>query len=825
MFRLKDFSHLPALDALVAEMIAAAPALTVAAGYDPRVLPTAGPGLLPGGRSSLLGLLLHEFLAARPAARPILVAADDASFRTLRRQGRMRFSGVDADHPYDGQIADAVARRPDLLVLDRLDPTTVPAAAAALEAGIPLLAPLDTLAWGAGAARELRDLGLPLVPAWVVAVHRVPALCPHCKRPAPPTPELWARLHGAYPELPEVVGESLDGRGAAGEPAAYHTAPGCPHCRGTGRAGDAAVFDLFQVDPAQPDPWGAPSRLSYAAYLLHLAAQGIVALDDLAGLCADRLRRAGRQLTAAERALADAEGTVQRQSAEIAAGRRVLEQRTAALVSLQDVSQALLNVTELPILAQRICRHAQHLCGADLAVLYFIRSDETAAVLAATGWEAEVVPAQVDAALVRQAAAGRQLTAHNRWPPGIAPHLRAARLRAGLSVPLLAQERLTGLLVVHTTRYNEFTPGEVALLQTFANQAAAAIENAHLLSSLQDSLREIGEIKSYMEDILSSVDSGILTTDLAGVVTTCNRAAGRIWGLGEGALQGRPIAALFESGQSAELAALIAQALEREVRLHDYELTCTLSRRGQVTLKLQLTPLKDAHERTIGMTVVVEDLTEERRLLQTLNRYLAPSVAAEALRMAQTGTFPLGGAHREMSILFADIRGFTTYSERVPPQELVGILNRYLTVAARAIRDEGGTLDKFMGDAVMALFNAPVPQPDHALRAARAALAMQRGIASLEEETAAALRFGVGLHVGEAVAGNIGSPERLDYTAVGDAVNLARRLEEHAAGGQVLLSAAACRAIGPLAEVRPLGPLAVRGREQPVEVYELVGLR
>jgi len=298
-----------------------------------------------------------------------------------------------------------------------------------------------------------------------------------------------------------------------------------------------------------------------------------------------------------------------------------------------------------------------------------------------------------------------------------------------------------------------------------------------------------------------------------------------IWGVEEAKIQGRRFADLFDQAQGRKLLDMLAEALEREMRLRDYELTCTLSRRGQVTLKLQITPLKDANERTIGTTMVVEDLTEERLLQQTLNRYVAPSVVEEALRMAAAGQSPLGGTRRVMSILFADVRGFTSFAERVPPEELVDILNQHLTLAARAILDQKGTLDKFMGDAVMALFNVPVPQSDHTLRAVKAALEMQQCIGALGEKRPDGFRFGVGIHVGEAVAGNIGSPEKLDYTAIGDAVNLAKRLQENASGGQILLSEAAYQEVSPWVEVRSLGPITVKGREEAVQVYELLGLK
>jgi adenylate cyclase len=399
-------------------------------------------------------------------------------------------------------------------------------------------------------------------------------------------------------------------------------------------------------------------------------------------------------------------------------------------------------------------------------------------------------------------------------------------LRSIMAVPLRVKERVIGVVYVdNRIQAGIFSQEDLDLLTAFANQAAIAMENARLFDDLQRSLNEITEIKLYMEDIFASVDSGIITTDLETVVTTCNRAAADIFGVSETEATGRRFLELFEERQRHELGAPLNTALEKETRLRDYELTCTLPQRGYVTLKLQITPLKDAQDNKIGVTLVVEDLTEERRLHQTLNRYLSPLVAQEALRMAATGQHPLGGTRRVMSLLFADVRGFTSFSERVAPETLVDILNRHLTVAARAILEHGGTLDKFMGDAVMALFNVPVPQPDHALRAVRAALEMQHRIAALEETGGHCFRFGVGIHVGEAVAGNIGSPERLDYTAIGDAVNISKRLQENAEGGQILLSGAAYQEVAPYVEVRSLGALTVKGREEPVEVYVLLGLR
>ncbi len=158
---------------------------------------------------------------------------------------------------------------------------------------------------------------------------------------------------------------------------------------------------------------------------------------------------------------------------------------------------------------------------------------------------------------------------------------------------------------------------------------------------------------------------------------------------------------------------------------------------------------------------------------------------------------------------------------------LVSVLNRYLAAAAEAILNEEGTIDKFLGDAVMAWFNAPIPQPDHTLRAVRAALAVQAAVARLHEglEPQFRLSFGVGVHCGEAVLGLVGTEKSLNYTAIGDSVNTAKRLQENAAPGQILVSRAASERVVAWVEMRDVPPLQVEGKAQPVEVLEVTGMR
>jgi class 3 adenylate cyclase len=245
-----------------------------------------------------------------------------------------------------------------------------------------------------------------------------------------------------------------------------------------------------------------------------------------------------------------------------------------------------------------------------------------------------------------------------------------------------------------------------------------------------------------------------------------------------------------------------------------------------VDLSLNITPLKDAGQVTRGVAIVLDDLTEKRRL-QAQRRLFERMVSPAVIEQLDPDSLQLGGNRAEISTVFADIRGFTSFSESQDPETLVAVLNRYLSVAAEAILGEEGTIDKFLGDAVMAWFNAPVPQPDHTLRAVRAALAIRDAIPRLHRELEPSFRlnFGVGIHSGEAVLGLVGTERQLNYTAIGDSVNTAKRLQENALPGQILISQSAAERVNGDVELRPVPPMTLEGKEQTVEVFEVVGLK
>lgn len=215
---------------------------------------------------------------------------------------------------------------------------------------------------------------------------------------------------------------------------------------------------------------------------------------------------------------------------------------------------------------------------------------------------------------------------------------------------------------------------------------------------------------------------------------------------------------------------------------------------------------------------------EKKQILSLFERYVAPSVVEKLV--AQPDAIKLGGVRQRVTILFADIRGFSNFSAHTMPEVLVDVLNRHIAVAAEAILAEAGTLDKFLGDAVMAYFNAPLIQPDHALRAVRAAWRICRAVNQPISQLPAAsrLQFGVGISTGEALVGNIGVPELMSFTVIGDAVNVSRRLQEHAQGGQILICQQVHSLVKGYVEARPVGVVKLKGHPQPELAFEVLAV-
>ena len=394
-------------------------------------------------------------------------------------------------------------------------------------------------------------------------------------------------------------------------------------------------------------------------------------------------------------------------------------------------------------------------------------------------------------------------------------------LRSILCVPLRARGRVTGVIYADNRILTGlFSDRDRDLLAAFAGQAAVAIDNALLFES-------VANAKALMDNIFASITSGVITTDIGEQITLFNRAAERVLRVPASVIIGSRLSdALPELAQALE--PIVDQVKQYGEPVVEFESEVSLPNTGHLSLRTSLSPLKDTSNETQGTAIVIDDLTEQRRLesrYQLFQRYLPPAVI-ERLPL-DPYELRLGGQRQEITSLFADIRGFTDFSRQHDPETLVDVLNQYLAVGADAVLAEEGTLDKILGDCVVALFNAPLAQPNHVLRAVRTALKIREGIAQLHERLSPSyqLDYGVGINVGDAVVGNVGTALQMNYTAIGSSVNLASRLQEAAAPGQILLSHTAYERAKEYVEARSLPPINAAVFNEPIPVYELLGLQ
>ena len=219
---------------------------------------------------------------------------------------------------------------------------------------------------------------------------------------------------------------------------------------------------------------------------------------------------------------------------------------------------------------------------------------------------------------------------------------------------------------------------------------------------------------------------------------------------------------------------------------------------------------------------------EKRKISNTFKRYVAPEIVGELLREG-TDSLGLGGKLCDIAVLFVDIRGFTTMSEILTPQEVVSILNRYLSLTTDCIMKNHGTLDKFVGDCTMAIWNAPIEQEDYVMNACKAAVDMVEGSKALSQELlekfGRTVSFGIGVHCGSAVVGNIGAEMRMDFTAIGDTVNTSARLEANAPAGKIYISREVVDRLGSRILTTSLGDgISLKGKSNKFEIFLLDGI-
>ena len=396
-----------------------------------------------------------------------------------------------------------------------------------------------------------------------------------------------------------------------------------------------------------------------------------------------------------------------------------------------------------------------------------------------------------------------------------------------LCVPVISNEgHIIGVTQVLNRRGGRFTPEDEQRLKAFTAQVSIALQNAKLFDDVQN-------MRNYSEAMLASMSNGVITLDMAGTVATCNDAGGRILGTDASSLVGSHYSEVFGSAEEI-IGAMVARVADDAIRTPEMAMDVDIQRLATegsdatsavVSANVSVLPLIGGIGEHLGTMVVMEDISGEKRVRATMARYMDPALADQLVRGDED---ILGGRSVEASVLFSDVRSFTLLAEELGPQATVTLLNDYFTIMVECIQEQGGMLDKFIGDAIMAAFGLPVAHGDDADRAVQSAISMISSLFEWNNERMQDGRrpidMGIGINTGTVVAGNIGSPKRMDFTMIGDGVNLASRLESACKqySARILISKYTLRQLNGVYRTREVDHVVVKGKTQPVAVYEVL---
>jgi phosphoserine phosphatase RsbU/P len=501
MLTLRDFFHLPELDKYVKSVLQTRSGMILLTGWSPAAGLEAGveQGLLPSGRAAVLGVILNEYLAALPGSRVVYITRSKSSARVDGAfRSRVAVSQVNQSRSYPVQIEAAAHTKPDLLVIDELVPDNLYPAFMAARNGQLVLSQFDTFLHGIEVLRQLEQFGVDSIVleglVWLICIERQPGLCTECRQPDSRASQKLEQLTKRYPDLVEEIQRLA---AEAGEPLVFYRASQCKKCKRTGREGEVTIFGIYPQSSVQVDGPLQPAEFTRQAYMLNLAARGNLALDDILFLEADIRQRLYAMLLNRETSLLEANTQLRKRLVELEAANLVLQQRTEQLISLESISQLLIASDDLPALAERVCRRLNALCRADFIVLYALRqspmTDDEMEILAVSGWPQTTIGRKLSRRLFDRDLTPSEPHPFRGLPQGLSViDLSAvglyseADLQAGLCLPIFAQETPVGMMIVQSTRKSTFTPGERALLSTFASQAAMAMQRSGLIQSRID---------------------------------------------------------------------------------------------------------------------------------------------------------------------------------------------------------------------------------------------------------------------------------------------------------------------------------------------------
>ena len=403
--------------------------------------------------------------------------------------------------------------------------------------------------------------------------------------------------------------------------------------------------------------------------------------------------------------------------------------------------------------------------------------------------------------------------------------------RSILCVPVTNKNgKVIGCTQVLNKKGGKFTEEDESRLKAFTQQVAIALENAKLFD-------DVSKSRKYNESMLSSMSNGVITIDGEGKIVTCNKSGLKIFKVNEKNLIGLDSNKFFtEQNQWIEEKINSVRDSKEPELIMDAEievLNQETEKNEIISVNLTILPLinedsdgrTDEKESFLGILIMIEDISSEKRMKSTMSRYMDPGIADQLL---EDGADIMGGLDTTATLLFSDLRSFTNITESLGAQGTVKLLNEYFEIMVECISEQGGMLDKFIGDAIMAAFGLPISHEDDEDRGVKAGINMIKRLWDWndlrEKDGKPPLDMGLGLNTDKIVAGNIGSQKRMDYTMIGDGVNLAARLESACKqyNARILISDFTFKKLKGTYRIRYIDDVVVKGKTEPVGVHEVL---
>ncbi len=381
--------------------------------------------------------------------------------------------------------------------------------------------------------------------------------------------------------------------------------------------------------------------------------------------------------------------------------------------------------------------------------------------------------------------------------------------------PIISENMLVGAIILFDkeTRkgIEDFNINDLKLLDSITIQTSFAYQNIRLLESLKKS-------NKLNENVMSSITTGIIGINLFGEIEFVNKEALRLLKKDNLEVVGNHYLIIFEKDK--HLQELIQKVEVDQERLFESEFTIKPNRK-KIIVNLSCSPVFDEQKAFSGIVIAIDDLSKINKVKSTFKKYVSKNIVDKLLE--NEDSLNLGGTESDITILFSDIRGFTSMSEKLNPSEIVRLLNKYFQSMIDVVFKYNGTLDKIVGDELMVLYGVPLKNENDTENAVNTAIEMFKKLDQFNKEITKngfePFQIGIGINKGKAVSGNIGSEQQMNYTVIGDTINLGARLCSHAKSGQILISNSVKDYISKIHDFKKIPSIAVKGKSKPIDVW------